>query len=150
MRFQRVCLELIGYCLPPQIVTSEEIERRLEPLYRRLRLPEGRLELITGVQQRRFWDPGTMSGMESHRAAKLALEAANWDPSSIGALVHGSVCRDFLEPATACSIHHRLGLPPSCVLFDLSNACLGLLSGALVIANMIELGQVKLPIRRDS
>ena len=36
----------------------------------------------------------------------------------IGALVHGSVCRDYLEPATACGVHHALGLPAECLVYD--------------------------------
>ena len=49
MLYQNVCLEAFAYTLPDEIVTSAEIESRLEPLYRRLRLPEGRLELMTGI-----------------------------------------------------------------------------------------------------
>jgi 3-oxoacyl-[acyl-carrier-protein] synthase-3 len=67
---------------------------------------------------------------------------AGIDRGRIGALVHGSVCRDFLEPATACGVHDRLGLPRECMIYDVSNACLGLLTGVLQVANMIELGQI--------
>ncbi|HMO84636.1 MAG TPA: 3-oxoacyl-ACP synthase III, partial [Lacipirellulaceae bacterium] len=65
------------------------------------------------------------------------------DPLHVGALVHGSVCRDYLEPATACSVHHAIGLPKECLVLDVSNACLGMLSGMLLTANMIELGQIR-------
>ena len=41
MQYQNVCLEAVSYTLPDETVTSEEIERRLEPLYRRLRLAGG-------------------------------------------------------------------------------------------------------------
>jgi 3-oxoacyl-[acyl-carrier-protein] synthase-3 len=64
------------------------------------------------------------------------------DRRQVGALVHGSVCRDFVEPATACSVHRRLRLPANCAVYDVSNACLGLLSGVIQVANMIELGQI--------
>jgi 3-oxoacyl-[acyl-carrier-protein] synthase-3 len=52
------------------------------------------------------------------------------------------VCRDFLEPATANVVHEALGLAPEAMVFDLSNACLGALNAILMIANMIELGQI--------
>ena len=110
-------------------MTSAEIEARLAPLYRRLRLPEGRLELMSGIAQRRFWPPGTLPGTKSAETAEKALHAAGIDRRHVGALVHGSVCRDFLEPATACGVHHRLGLPAECLVYDVSNACLGLLNG---------------------
>ena len=48
-----------------------------------------------------------------------------------------------MEPATACGVHHRLGLPNRCAVYDVSNACLGLLNGVVQVANMIELGQIR-------
>jgi len=143
MKYHRVCIESFGYALPEQRVTTAELESRLTPLYRRLRLPEGRLELITGIEERRFWPHGASIGEQSARAGRLALAAAEFDPARVGALIHGSVCRDHLEPATACKVHHQLGLPPGCVLYDVSNACLGLLSGIVQVANMIELRQIQ-------
>jgi 3-oxoacyl-[acyl-carrier-protein] synthase III len=143
MRYQHVCLESFGYTLPDEIVTSAEIERRLQPLYERLRLPEGRLELMTGIRERRFWAPGTLPSVKSIESGEKAIAAAGIDRELIGALVHGSVCRDHLEPATACAVHHGLRLPQDCAIYDVSNACLGLLNGMLQIANMIELGQIR-------
>ncbi len=143
MRFHRVCLESFGYTLPDEIVTSAEIERRLQPLYERLRLPEGRLELMTGIRERRFWPPGTLPSAKSIESGEQAIAAAGIDRSLIGALVHGSVCRDHLEPATACAVHHGLRLPAECAIYDVSNACLGLLNGMLQVASMIELGQIR-------
>ncbi len=142
MRYHNVCLESFGYTLPDEVVTSDEIEHRLEPLYRRLRLPEGRLELMTGIRERRFWPAGTLPSARSIESGEKAIRVAGIDRRHIGALVHGSVCRDFLEPATACGVHHRLGLPRECMIYDVSNACLGILNGIVQVANMIELGQI--------
>lgn len=143
MRYQNVYLESFGYTLPDEIITSAEIERRLQPLYERLRLPEGRLELMTGIRERRFWPAGMLPSVKSIESAEKAIAAAGIDRELIGALVHGSVCRDHLEPATACAVHHGLGLPEECAIYDVSNACLGLLNGMLQVANMIELGQIR-------
>jgi acyl-CoA:acyl-CoA alkyltransferase len=145
MRFhyQNVCLEAFGHSLPDEIVTSDEIEARLAPLYRRLRLPEGRLELMTGIRARRFWPRGMRPSEQSVVSGQRAIAAAGIDPRDIGVLVHASVCRDFLEPATACGVHQRLGLSSECLVYDCSNACLGLLNGIVQVANMIELGQVR-------
>jgi len=143
MRYRNVCLEAFGYTLPEVVLTSEELERRLAPLYQRLRLPEGRLELMTGIRERRFWSPGVLPSEKSIESGQRAIAAAGIDPLHIGALIHASVCRDYLEPATACRVHHGLGLPRECLVYDVSNACLGLLNGAVQIANMIELGQIR-------
>jgi acyl-CoA:acyl-CoA alkyltransferase len=143
MRYRRVCLESFGYSLPDEIVTTSELETRLAPLYERLRLPQGRLELMTGIRERRFFPPGTRPSEVSAVSARRAIAASGIDPRYFGALIHGSVCRDYLEPATACRVHHALGLPSDAVIYDVSNACLGLLNGIVQIANMIELGQIR-------
>lgn len=143
MRYEHVCLEAIGYVLPDEVLTSDELETRLAPVYERLRLPAGRLELMSGIRERRFWAPGVLPSDKSIESGEFALRAAEIDRSRVGALVHASVCRDHLEPATACRVHDALGLPPSCVIYDVSNACLGLLNGVLQVANMIELGQIE-------
>jgi acyl-CoA:acyl-CoA alkyltransferase len=143
MLYKDVCLETIAYTLPEETVTSAEIESLLGPLYTRLKLPEGRLDLMTGIAERRFWPRGMRPSVKSIETAEKAIRAAAIDKQQIGALVHGSVCRDFLEPATACGVHHGLGMPNHCTVYDVSNACLGLLNGVVQVANMIELGQIR-------
>jgi 3-oxoacyl-[acyl-carrier-protein] synthase-3 len=142
MHYEHVCIESFGYAIPEEIITSDEIERRLEPLYRRLKLPEGRLELMSGIRERRLWPRGTRPSDKSIESGRKAIDASGLDPSQIGCLIHGSVCRDQLEPATACRVHDALGLPENCLVYDISNACLGLLNGVLQVANLIELGQI--------
>jgi 3-oxoacyl-[acyl-carrier-protein] synthase III len=143
MRYRRVCLYPPAYEAPPHVVTSETLEKRLAPLYRRLKLPEGRLELMSGIRQRRFWDNGTRPSDGAAIAGRKALALAGIDPADIGCLIFTSVSRDMLEPATASFVHHQLDLPEKCHVFDMSNACLGFLNGMTMLANMIELGQVK-------
>lgn len=143
MRYQHVCIEAVVCQLPPHVVTSEEIEARLKPVYERLNLPAGRLELMTGIRERRFWPRNTLPSQVSIQTGEKALQAAGIDRSEVGALLHASVCRDHLEPATACRVHHLLGLPGECLIYDVSNACLGILNGILQVANMIELGQIR-------
>jgi 3-oxoacyl-[acyl-carrier-protein] synthase-3 len=143
MKYQHVCIEAVAHILPPHVVTSEQIEERLSPVYQRLGLPRGRLELMTGIRERRWWDPGTLPGSISTSAARLALQQSGLDPHLIGALVHGSVCRDRMEPATAASVHAGAGLPDNCLILDVSNACLGLLNGMLLVADQIEMGRIR-------
>ncbi len=143
MRYENVCLESLTCELPPNVVTSDDIERRLAPIYEKLGLPFGRLELMTGIRERRFFDRGTKPGQISSITAQKALALSGLNANDIGLLVHGSVCRDQLEPATASGVHHAVGLPRTAAILDVSNACLGLLNGVLVLANMIELGQVR-------
>ncbi len=143
MQFTKVFLEALGYTLPTQVVSTSELEARLEPVYTRLRLPTGRLELMTGILERRFWPVPTLPSEMSIHSGLRALQAANFDPGRVGLLVHGSVCRDQLEPATACRVHWQLGLPADCLVYDTSNACLGMLNGILQAATLLELGHIE-------
>ncbi|MFN5300763.1 MAG: 3-oxoacyl-ACP synthase III [Planctomycetaceae bacterium] len=143
MRYRHVALEALAAVVPDEVVSSAEIETRLAPVYQRLGLPEGRLELMTGIRERRFWPQGTRPGEISVQTCEKLLAQSGFDRRAIGALVHGSVCRDQLEPATAARVHQALGLPQSALVLDVSNACLGLLNGLLLVANMIELGQIR-------
>lgn len=142
MRFERVCVEAVSYELPPNVVTSDAVEQRLAPVYDRLKLPYGRLEMMTGIRERRFWDSSTRPSAAAALAGRKALDAAGVSAQDVGCLIHASVCRNFLEPATASVVHHDLGLPTEATMFDLSNACLGVLNGMAMVATMIEAGQI--------
>jgi 3-oxoacyl-[acyl-carrier-protein] synthase III len=143
MRYEKVCVESFGYELPETIVTSVSLEERLAPIYNKLNLAYGRLEMMTGIRERRFWDDGVTPSQASIKAAEKAISKSGVNKEDIGCLLHTSVSRDFLEPATATVVHDSLGLPPTATIFDISNACLGFINGMVTLANMIELGQVK-------
>jgi 3-oxoacyl-[acyl-carrier-protein] synthase-3 len=143
LTYRHVALEAVACTLPEEVVTSDELEARLAPAYERLNLPPGRLELMTGIRQRRFWPRGMLPSDASIATARAALRTAGVEPGRVGVLVHGSVCRDHLEPATASRVHCELGLSAACQVYDVSNACLGLLNGMVQAANQIELGQAE-------
>jgi len=143
MQFRDVVLAGIGVTIPEEVWSSDSIEHRLEPLYRRLKLPEGRLSLMSGIDERRVWAQGTMPSGPSIRSGLAAIASADLNPADVGVLIHASVCRDFLEPATASRVHHEMGLRPDCWVYDVSNACLGVLNGAVQIAGMIQAGMIR-------
>jgi 3-oxoacyl-[acyl-carrier-protein] synthase-3 len=121
MLYSRVYIDSFGYELPPNVITSDDLEKRLEPLYEKLHFQKGQLEAITGIRERRFWDPD----FTMHEGAVKAGQKAN------------------LEPATACAVSHGLALVSGTQIYDVSNACLGVLNGMIQVANAIELGHIK-------
>ena len=143
MRYNKVYIESIGYELAPHVVGSDDIEEQLAPLYKKLHIPEGQLEAWTGIEERRFWDIQHTMAEHAAVAGKDALERAGVEASQIEMLIYGGVCRDNLEPATACAVADAVGIPQAAQIFDVSNACLGVLTGVLQVANAIELGQIK-------
>ena len=143
MLYSNVYIDSFGYELAPNVVTSDDIERRLEPMYEALHFQKGQFEALTGIRERRFWDPGYSISQGAIKAGQKAMDASSVPLEHIGMLIYGGVCRDNLEPATACAVSNGLGLGPKTQIYDVSNACLGVLNGMIQVANAIELGQIK-------
>lgn len=143
MRYSRVYIESVGYELAPIVVTSAELESRLQPMYDALHIAPGQLEALTGIRERRWWKPNTPVSHGAIAAARKSLQERNISADEIGAVVYAGVCREHFEPATACQVAAALGVKGNVAIYDTSNACLGVLNGVLDIANRIELGQIR-------
>jgi len=143
MRYSRVSVDAIGYELAPVVVSTAELEARLQPLYQQLRMPAGQLEAMTGIAERRWWEEGYPLTDGAVAAARKALAAADVRPGDIDVLIYAGVCREQFEPATACHVAAALGVAPGAFVYDVSNACLGVLNGIVDVANQIELGQAR-------
>ena len=101
MRFEATCIESIAAVLPEEVWTSAQIEERLAPLYERLKLPFGRLELMTGIRARRVWPRGTRPSAASAAAGTFAkLAQAVRTASSASA---ASLRKDGRKNASAAS-----------------------------------------------
>ena len=139
--FTQVAIEAMATALPQEVFSSEEIENELSPLYERIKLPKGRLELMTGIKERRFWPSNLRPSTASAEAGKKILDQGV-PPNEIDLLIHSSVCRDRLEPATASYVHNLLNLSGDTQILDISNACLGFINAVVLAASMIESGQI--------
>lgn len=143
MKYTRVFINSIAYELAPEVVTSKALESRLAPLYQKYRIPMGQLTALTGIEERRWWPKEHVLSDGALAAAEKAIDETGISVGDLGAVVYTGVCRDQHEPATACRIAAKLGVLKNTAIYDISNACLGALSGILDIANRIELGQIK-------
>lgn len=143
MKYNRVFINSLTYELAPHIVSSTALESRLAPLYQKFRIPKGQLAALTGIEERRWWPKGHTLSDGAITAAQKAINESGISVDDIGAVVYTGVCRDQHEPATACRVAASIGVSQDTAIYDISNACLGVLSGILDIANRIELGQIK-------
>ncbi len=143
MKYSRVHMESIGYELPPVVVTSDDLENRLMPMYDVLNIASGQLEALTGISERRWWEENHVLSEGAASAAHKALEQSNITAKDIEALIYTGVCRENFEPATACAVAAQLGISNDANIYDISNACLGVLNGIIDIANRIELKQIR-------
>ncbi|MDG2114330.1 MAG: 3-oxoacyl-ACP synthase III [Actinomycetota bacterium] len=140
--FEDVAIVSVEACEAPNVVTSDQVDERLAPLYERGGGRAGLLESLAGIRERRQWPSDVSFTDAAAMAGEKAIEAAGIDRSRIGVLIDSSVCRARLEPSSAVTVHDRLGLATTCLNFDLVNACLGFLNAMHVAGLMIDSGQI--------
>jgi len=138
MKFKNVVIQSLSAVDPPIRVTSIEIEKQLKATFERLGIRDNLLEEVSGIGARRFWEDGTLPSDAATLAAEKVLDDAGIDRGKIGVIINTSVCRDYLEPSTACIVHGNLGLADNCLNFDIGNACLAFLNGMDIASRMIE------------
>ena len=110
MHFKSVVLDSMAYAMPDEVWSSAKIEDALKPLYQRLNLPYGRLEQMTGIHERRHWASDTLPSTVAIETGERLLQKAQIDRNAIDVLIHASVCRNRLEPATTAYVHQGLKL----------------------------------------
>jgi len=91
-----------------------------------------------GVYERRFADAATCSSDLCFAAAQKLFLDNNIDRSDIDLLVFISQTADYRMPATACTLQHRLGLPSSCIAFDINLGCSAFIYGMSVVYSMMQ------------
>ncbi len=138
-----VAIEAVAYELAPEIISSAAIEDQLSATMARLGIRKGLLEELTGIKERRFWEPGVMPSEVATRAAHKVIEQAGIDKNEIGCLMNTSVCKDYIEPSIASLVHGNLQLPPECINYDIGNACLGFMNAMVTQTLMIEAGLIR-------
>ncbi|RLB37060.1 MAG: 3-oxoacyl-ACP synthase III [Deltaproteobacteria bacterium] len=142
MQFENVQILSVAHIDAPHSERSDEIESKLEATMKRLGVPQGMLERFSGIKSRRQFDEEMPPSEAATKAGERAIETANINRSELGVVVNTSVCRDFVEPSTASIVHRNLGLAPTCLNFDISNACLAFINGMEMVSNMIEQKQI--------
>jgi 3-oxoacyl-[acyl-carrier-protein] synthase-3 len=138
-----VYIKSFGYELAPHVVTSLELEQQLAPFYTAMGFAPGQLEALTGIRERRYWDVDHTLAAHAAVAGRRALDEAGVTPDKIGALAFCGVGQDGFEPATSCEVADRLNIGKNAHIYDVKNACLGVITGMVNVANEIALGNIK-------
>ena len=125
----------------PIVVPSSAFDERLAATYKRVGMKPGMLVKLAGVRERRWWPSDVTFADAAAMAGAKALAEAGIRLEQVGVMINTSVSREHLEPSTAVAVHHQLGLPTSCLNFDLANACLGFVNAIQLAGSMIDAGQ---------
>ncbi len=96
-----------------------------------------------GVETRHVAPKGVTTADLCVPAAEKLISELQWDKNEIELLVFVSQSRDYLVPTTACIIQDRLGLPHSCIAYDIGLGCSAYVYGLSTVAGLVTSGAVK-------
>ena len=91
-----------------------------------------------GIFERRFADANTCSSDLCLAAAEKLIADNGIDREDIDLLVFISQTPDYRMPATSCTLQHRLGLPSSCIAFDITLGCSAFSYGLSVVYSIMQ------------
>ena len=117
-----------GRYLPERVMTNAEFEPLVGDV-------DAWLKENVGIAERRVVDNETTSDMCT-AAARQALERADLDPTDIDLIILGTDTPDYISPATAPILQHKLGALNSGT-FDINSACASWVAGLDVAAKQI-------------
>lgn len=98
---------------------------------------------MVGVDTRHVTDDNTCSSDLCLASAEKLLADLRWNKEEIDCLVFVTQTPDYKYPASACILQDRLGLPMSCMAFDVSMSCPGWIYGLSVVSSMLSAGKLR-------
>ena len=138
LRINNVQIKGIAACVPERVeenrdytlLSQEEIEKYIA---------------TTGIERRHcaVHDGSICTSDLCQKAAEKLLADLGWDKSEVELLVFVSHTTDYRLPATACVLQDKMGLPTSCMAFDVTLGCSGYLYGLGIAANLLSSGTIK-------
>jgi len=102
-----------------------------------------RMRKMVGFYKRRVAEWGVTASDLAIDAGKKLIADMKLDKNSVDALIFVVQNPDVICPATAFYIHDKLGLPKSCMAFDINQGCPGWVVGTYLAHTMIESGACK-------
>lgn len=127
-------INAIDYYLPESIVQTRSMVEETKP--DRLGFSDSLVEDIMGIREVRHAADNEMPSQLATKAAKKALAQFDGNPDDIGVVIFCGIEGDYVEPSTAHIVQNNLGLK-NAICFDVSNACLGFMTGINVASAML-------------
>lgn len=98
----------------------------------------------TGVAERRITAKSGITTTDLCKAAaEKILEQTGTSKEDIEILVFVSQTPDYFLPASSITLQNRLGLPKTCMAFDMNLGCSGFVYGLSVISSLVSTGKFK-------
>ncbi len=124
----------VGGYLPDQILTNEEIAKRIDT-------SDEWIRERSGITKRHIAAEGEMTSDLATNAARRALDAAGMGPDDVDIIVLATSTPDETFPATATVVQSKLGCANGSMGFDIQAVCSGFVYALATADNFIKAGQ---------
>ncbi|MGA7616203.1 MAG: beta-ketoacyl-ACP synthase III [Thermoanaerobaculia bacterium] len=124
-----------GIALPKNVVTNSALTRVMDTTDEWIRTR-------SGIEERRFADPGQGSSELGADASLHAMAAAGLGPEDIDGVVFATMTPDFLLPGNGPLLQQRLGLG-DIPTFDIRQQCSGFLYGLDLADSLLRSGKFR-------
>lgn len=94
----------------------------------------------TGISSRRISTPAICTSDLCQSAAEVLISELGWRKEDIDCLIFVTQTPDYILPATAVVLQHKLGLSTSCLALDISLGCSGWVYGLSVMSSLASKG----------
>jgi 3-oxoacyl-[acyl-carrier-protein] synthase-3 len=125
----------VGGYLPEKIISNDDLAKTLDT-------SDEWIKSRSGIEQRHIAADSQLTSDLGAMAAKDALIDAGLEAKDIDLVIVGTTTPDYIFPATAAIIQHKLGIPPCCS-FDVQAVCSGFLYALMTADMYIRQGQAK-------
>ncbi|QHQ34270.1 beta-ketoacyl-ACP synthase III [Algicella marina] len=124
-----------GHYLPDRVVENAELESMMDT-------SDEWIRSRSGIERRHFAAEGQKTSDLAIAAARMALDNAGFEASSIDALVLATATPDQTFPSTATRVQHAIGMTGG-FAFDIQAVCAGFIYGLANANALIVSGQAK-------
>jgi 3-oxoacyl-[acyl-carrier-protein] synthase-3 len=99
-----------------------------------------RIDKASGVTKRPRLQPEYTPVDLALASCRAALGHSRLPPSSLDGVIYVTQSGEFVLPATACILQHRLEIPIDAAAFDVNLGCSGFVYGCFLAANLVRAG----------
>lgn len=127
----------IGMAVPDRVVTNDDLAKLMETSH------EWIVER-TGIEQRRWVEPGQGGADLATKAAKEAIERAGLSASDIDMIIYATLSPDVNFPGTGVFVQRMLGISDRAIpCLDIRQQCTGFIYGLSIADAYIRTGNFK-------
>ena len=125
-----------GIGVPKNVVPNEKLARIMDT-------SDEWIRTRSGVEERRYNDPGQGSAELGVMAAEAALKAAGKTTADIDAIVFATMTPNFYFPGNGPVMQAKMGFPETIPTFDIRQQCSGFLYGFELADSLIQSGKYR-------